>query len=75
MNSRNNALSSCIVSEGNIAVIGILDGFSSEIPIFQLLQKQAIIRGMVTGSERRSKDERMPRRKHDTSGDRRRLFL
>jgi NADPH:quinone reductase-like Zn-dependent oxidoreductase len=35
---------------GKIAVIGILDGFTSEIPIFQLLQKQAVIHGMVTGS-------------------------
>jgi NADPH:quinone reductase-like Zn-dependent oxidoreductase len=35
---------------GQIAVIGILDGVASEIPIFPVLQKQVTIRGMVTGS-------------------------
>lgn len=37
---------------GRITVIGILDGFTSEIPIFTLLRKQAVIRGMVTGPRR-----------------------
>jgi NADPH:quinone reductase-like Zn-dependent oxidoreductase len=37
---------------GHIAVIGIVDGFTSEIPIFPLLQKQAVIRGIVTGPRR-----------------------
>ncbi|UWZ81716.1 zinc-dependent alcohol dehydrogenase family protein [Occallatibacter riparius] len=37
---------------GQISVIGVLDGFVSEIPIFTLLQKQASIVGMVTGSRR-----------------------
>lgn len=37
---------------GQISVIGILNGFTSEIPVFTLLQKQASIVGMVTGSRR-----------------------
>ncbi len=37
---------------GQISVIGVLDGFVSEIPIFSLLQKQASIVGMITGSRR-----------------------
>jgi NADPH:quinone reductase-like Zn-dependent oxidoreductase len=37
---------------GQISVIGILEGFFSEVPIFPLLQKQASILGMVTGSRR-----------------------
>jgi len=35
---------------GQIAVIGILEGVASEIPIFTVLQKQVTIRGLVTGS-------------------------
>jgi NADPH:quinone reductase-like Zn-dependent oxidoreductase len=34
---------------GRISVIGILDGFVSEVPIFTLLNKQVTIRGIVTG--------------------------
>ncbi len=41
-----------ITPGGQISVIGILDGFLSDIPIFTLLQKQASIVGMVTGSRR-----------------------
>ncbi len=37
---------------GQISVIGILDGVLSEIPIFRLLQKQASIVGLVTGSRK-----------------------
>jgi NADPH:quinone reductase-like Zn-dependent oxidoreductase len=37
---------------GRIAVIGILEGFTSEIPIFPVLQKQVSIQGIVTGSRR-----------------------
>ena len=37
---------------GRITVIGILDGFTSEIPIFTLLRKQAVIQGIVTGPRR-----------------------
>ena len=37
---------------GRISVIGILDGFSSELPIFPFLNKQATIRGIVTGPRR-----------------------
>jgi NADPH:quinone reductase-like Zn-dependent oxidoreductase len=35
---------------GQIAVIGILEGFTSEVPIFPVLQKQVNIRGILTGS-------------------------
>ena len=35
---------------GQIAVIGILEGFTSEVPIFPVLQRQVTIRGMVTRS-------------------------
>ena len=38
--------------KGQISVIGILDGFSSEIPIFPLLNRQTVIRGIVTGPRR-----------------------
>jgi NADPH:quinone reductase-like Zn-dependent oxidoreductase len=37
---------------GRISVIGVLDGFVSEIPIFALLNKQVTIRGVVTGPRR-----------------------
>ncbi len=37
---------------GRISVVGVLDGFSSEIPLFSLLNKQARIRGIVTGPRR-----------------------
>jgi NADPH:quinone reductase-like Zn-dependent oxidoreductase len=37
---------------GQISVIGILDGFSSEIPIFPLLNRQILVRGIVTGPRR-----------------------
>jgi NADPH:quinone reductase-like Zn-dependent oxidoreductase len=37
---------------GRISVIGILDGFVSELPIFPFLNKQATIRGIVTGPRR-----------------------
>jgi NADPH:quinone reductase-like Zn-dependent oxidoreductase len=37
---------------GQISLIGVLEGFSSEIPIFPLLQKQTVIRGIVTGPRR-----------------------
>jgi NADPH:quinone reductase-like Zn-dependent oxidoreductase len=41
---------------GQISVIGILDGFSSEIPIFPLLRKQIMIRGISTGPRRALED-------------------
>jgi NADPH:quinone reductase-like Zn-dependent oxidoreductase len=34
---------------GRISVIGVLDGFVSEVPIFPLLNKQVTIRGIGTG--------------------------
>jgi NADPH:quinone reductase-like Zn-dependent oxidoreductase len=37
---------------GRISVIGVLDGFVSELPIFSLLTKQVTIRGIVTGPRR-----------------------
>jgi NADPH:quinone reductase-like Zn-dependent oxidoreductase len=37
---------------GQIAVLGILDGFSSEIPVFPIIRKQLVIRGLVTGPRR-----------------------
>jgi NADPH:quinone reductase-like Zn-dependent oxidoreductase len=37
---------------GQISVIGVLDGVLSEIPIFDLLRKQASVIGFVTGSRR-----------------------
>ena len=39
-------------ANGQIAVIGILDGFSSEIPVFPVITKQLVIRGIVTGPRR-----------------------
>ncbi len=33
-------------------MIGVLDGFVSEIPIFPLLTRQVTIRGIVTGPRR-----------------------
>ena len=41
---------------GQIASIGILDGFTSEIPVFPLLMKQAVIRGISTGPRRALED-------------------
>jgi NADPH:quinone reductase-like Zn-dependent oxidoreductase len=37
---------------GQISVIGILEGVSAEIPIFDLLNRQTVIRGIVTGPRR-----------------------
>jgi NADPH:quinone reductase-like Zn-dependent oxidoreductase len=37
---------------GRISVIGVLDGFVSEIPIFPLLIRQVTIRGIITGPHR-----------------------
>jgi NADPH:quinone reductase-like Zn-dependent oxidoreductase len=37
---------------GRISVIGVLDGFVSEVPIFPLLNKQVTIRGIITGPRR-----------------------
>lgn len=39
-------------ANGHIAVIGILDGLSAEIPIFPILGKQLVIRGYSTGPRR-----------------------
>jgi NADPH:quinone reductase-like Zn-dependent oxidoreductase len=37
---------------GTISAIGILEGFSSEIPLFLLLPKQILLRGISTGPRR-----------------------
>lgn len=37
---------------GRVAVIGILDGVVSELPVFAILAKQVTIRGIVTGPRR-----------------------
>jgi NADPH:quinone reductase-like Zn-dependent oxidoreductase len=41
---------------GQISVIGILAGFSAEIPLFPLLNRQTVIRGIVTGPRRAFED-------------------
>lgn len=41
---------------GTISVIGILDGVSSEVPIFPLLMKQAVLRGISVGPRRALED-------------------
>jgi NADPH:quinone reductase-like Zn-dependent oxidoreductase len=47
---------SAIKPGGVISVIGILDGFSSEIPVFQLLVKQIVLRGISVGPRRSLED-------------------
>ena len=37
---------------GHIAVIGILESFTSDLPIFSILQKQVVLRGHVVGPRR-----------------------
>ncbi len=37
---------------GHIAVIGLLDGFTSDLPLFPILGKQAVLRGYSVGSRR-----------------------
>jgi NADPH:quinone reductase-like Zn-dependent oxidoreductase len=41
---------------GQIALIGILDGFTSELPVFPMLLKQIVIRGISTGPRRALED-------------------
>jgi NADPH:quinone reductase-like Zn-dependent oxidoreductase len=41
---------------GQIAVIGILENFSSDFPIFSLLLKQVILRGISVGPRRALED-------------------
>jgi NADPH:quinone reductase-like Zn-dependent oxidoreductase len=38
--------------EGDISIIGIIDGFDATIPLFGVIQKQAVIRGISVGSLR-----------------------
>jgi NADPH:quinone reductase-like Zn-dependent oxidoreductase len=42
--------------EGQISIIGILDGFSSEIPLFSLIARQATLRGISVGPRRALED-------------------
>jgi NADPH:quinone reductase-like Zn-dependent oxidoreductase len=41
---------------GQISIIGILDGFSSEVPLFLAIQKQAVLRGITVGPRRALED-------------------
>ncbi|MBB5060154.1 NADPH:quinone reductase-like Zn-dependent oxidoreductase [Granulicella aggregans] len=41
---------------GQISIIGILDGFSSELPLFAAIQKQAVLRGISVGPRRALED-------------------
>lgn len=41
---------------GQISIIGILDGFSSEVPLFTAIQKQAVLRGISVGPRRALED-------------------
>ena len=45
-----------IKAGGTISVIGVLDGFSSEIPVFQMLVKQIVLRGILVGPRRALED-------------------
>jgi NADPH:quinone reductase-like Zn-dependent oxidoreductase len=47
---------SAIKPGGTISVIGILDGFSADIPLFQLLRKQIVSRGISVGPRRALED-------------------
>ena len=42
--------------EGQISIIGILDGFNSDIPLFSLIKKQAVLRGISVGPRRALED-------------------
>ncbi len=42
--------------EGQISIIGILDGFNSDIPLFSLIKKQATLRGISVGPRRALED-------------------
>jgi len=37
---------------GHIAIIGLLDGFTSDLPLFPILGKQSVLRGYSVGSRR-----------------------
>lgn len=41
---------------GQISIIGILDGFNSDIPLFSLIMKQAVLRGISVGPRRALED-------------------
>lgn len=43
---------SAVKPGGRVTVIGVLEGFTSDIPIFILLRRQVTIRGMVTSPRR-----------------------
>lgn len=41
---------------GQIFIVGILEGFSSELPLFGAIQKQAVLRGITVGPRRALED-------------------
>jgi NADPH:quinone reductase-like Zn-dependent oxidoreductase len=41
---------------GQISIVGILESFSSEIPLFTVMQKQAVLRGISVGPRRALED-------------------
>jgi NADPH:quinone reductase-like Zn-dependent oxidoreductase len=41
---------------GQISIIGILDGFHAEIPLFSVITKQAVVRGISVGPRRALED-------------------
>jgi NADPH:quinone reductase-like Zn-dependent oxidoreductase len=45
-----------IKTGGHIAIIGLLDGFTSDLPLFPILGKQAVLRGYSVGSRRALED-------------------
>lgn len=47
---------SAIKTGGHIAIIGLLDGFTSDLPLFPILGKQAVLRGYSVGSRRALED-------------------
>jgi NADPH:quinone reductase-like Zn-dependent oxidoreductase len=47
---------SAIKTGGHIAIIGLLDGFTADLPLFPILGKQAVLRGYSVGSRRALED-------------------
>ena len=42
--------------EGQISIIGILDGFNADVPLFSVIKKQAVLRGISVGPRRALED-------------------
>lgn len=45
-----------ISPEGQISIIGIIDGFNSDLPLFSAIQKHAVLRGISVGPRRALED-------------------